>query len=82
MELTIIRPTGKQTRTIVWLEVDTDDVGNFVIKREHAPMVLAIARGKPITVLLTSGKQESFAAPNGGFVDIRRESIELILHDA
>lgn len=82
MELNIIRPTGKETREIVWLDVDTDDAGNFVIKREHAPMVLAIAKHKPITVLLTSGKQESFPVKHGGFVHIERERVTLILHDA
>lgn len=82
MELTIIRPTGKETRTIVWLEVDTQDAGNFVIKREHAPMVLSIAHGKPVTVLLTSGKQERFETKSGGFANIDRESITLILHEA
>lgn len=82
MELTIIRPTGKETREIVWIDIDTDDAGNFVIKREHAPMVLAIAKQKPITVLLTSGKQESFSVKYGGFVHIEREYVTLILHDA
>lgn len=82
MELTIIRPTGKEMREIVWLDIDTDDVGNFVIKREHAPMVLAIAHNKPVTMLLTSGKQESIAAKHGGFAHIEREGVTLILHDA
>ena len=82
MELSIIRPTGKETREVVWLDVDTDDVGNFVIKREHAPMVLTIAEHKPVTVLLTSGKQESFTVKHGGFLHIEREKVTLILHDA
>lgn len=81
MELKILRPTGKETRSIVWIEIDTNDVGNFVIKRGHAPMVLAIAHDKPITVLLTSGKQETFSVQHGGFAKIDRESITLILHD-
>ncbi|MGE0009548.1 MAG: hypothetical protein AB7F19_03320 [Candidatus Babeliales bacterium] len=81
MDLTIIRPTGTETRSVVWVDIDTDDVGNFVIKREHAPMVLAIAEHKPITVLLTSGKQETFAVKHGGFAHIEREKVTLILHD-
>lgn len=81
MELTIIRPSGKETRSIVWLDIDTDDAGDFVIKREHAPMVLAIAHNKPVTMLLTSGKQESIAVKHGGFASITRQGVTLILHD-
>jgi len=80
MDLQVIRPTGKKKISISWLEANTD-VGNFVIQRGHAPMILTLPPKKSLIVLLTSGKQETIEVPSGGILKIQRESLKLLLSE-
>ncbi len=80
MVVQIIRPTGKKKITVSWLEVDTN-VGNFVIQRGHAPMILTLPAKKLITILLTSGKQETIEVPSGGILEVQRDSLKLLLNE-
>lgn len=80
MDIHIIRPTGKKKITVSWIEVNTD-VGNFVIQRGHAPMILTLPEKQPIRVLLTSGKEEIIEVPSGGILEVQRESLKLLLNE-
>lgn len=70
----------KKKITVSWLEVTTN-VGNFVIQRGHAPMILAIPAKKTIIILLTSGKQESIEVISGGILEVQRDSLKLLLNE-
>ncbi len=70
-------PTARETKEIAWLEVDTPD-GNFVIQPGHAPVLLILAPGKPVTCMLKSGRQEIIEA-SGGIVHITRTTATLLL---
>jgi len=80
MNVQIIRPTGKKKIAVSWIEVETS-VGNFVIQRGHAPMILALSEKKPIKILLMSGKQQNIEISSGGILEIQRESLKLLLNE-
>lgn len=58
MELTIISPVLQKKMTIAWLEINTP-VGNFVIQKGHAPMVVTLSAHQPIIFGLPNGTQQS-----------------------
>ncbi len=77
MNLTILSPQEKKTYTIAWIEVNTA-AGNFVIQSNHVPTVLLVLPHQPITICLTSGKQETFTTP-GGALEITRNNATLLI---
>lgn len=77
MKLTILKPYDSQIIDISWIEVNTS-VGNFVLQRGHAPMILALSENEPITYCLKNGKQETEVIP-GGILEIDREEATIIV---
>lgn len=77
MKLIISTPFSHQTLSIAWLEINTHS-GNYVIQREHAPMILPLSNGQPFRYRLKSGKEESVIV-RYGVVTIDRESARIIM---
>lgn len=77
MKLTITSPEHYQEFQIAWVELNSP-VGNFIILPGHAPMIITLSENLPITYLLRTGHQESFASP-GGIAHITRKEITLLL---
>lgn len=67
----------KKIVDIAWLEVNTP-VGNFVMQRGHAPMILVLSPNKPLIYCLQNGEQESTTIA-GGILHITREQAMVIL---
>ncbi len=67
----------KKIVDIAWLEVNTP-VGNFVMQRGHAPMILVLSPNKPLIYCLQNGEQESTTIA-GGILHITREQATVIL---
>ncbi len=79
MELIIVSPFEKKTIQISWIEVNTP-VGNFVLQRGHAPMIVSLSAGKDIIICLANGKHETITAQRGGLLEINRIEARLLLH--
>lgn len=79
MELTIVSPFEKKVIQIAWIEVNTP-VGNFVMQRGHAPMIVSLSPNNNITMCLANGKHETLAAQQGGLLEINRTQARLLLH--
>lgn len=79
MELNIVGPTHRKTVLVSWVELETN-VGNIVIQPGHAPMILVLARKKPVTFSLQQGTQETLDV-SGGIAQVTREAINLMLND-
>ncbi|MFC1843134.1 hypothetical protein ACFLYU_05755 [Candidatus Dependentiae bacterium] len=77
MKLKIISPETEQDFEVAWVDVQTH-VGNFVILKDHAPMVATLVAQEPITFCLQNGKQETIT-PEGGTVEVFRKEIVLLL---
>lgn len=78
MKLTLIKPYDKQELLIQWLEVNTD-VGNFVLQKGHAPMILVLKENQPITYALANGNQTSEKIA-GGILKIDRQRVIILLN--
>jgi F0F1-type ATP synthase epsilon subunit len=78
MKLTLVSTTDKQTFEVAWLEVNSS-VGNFVMQRGHAPMILLLASQQPIIYCLQNGKEESMLIEGGGILHITRQEATIIL---
>lgn len=79
MHLTILRPGHITEYSIVWLEIITPQ-GSFVIQPEHAPLIVTLVAGQPLTFGLKNGKQESIVATNG-IVEVTRKDVLVLLSD-
>ena len=77
MQLTIATPQDKQEFMISWIEVNTN-VGNFVIQKDHIPMILILAPHKPIIFCTTDGKQETITSAQG-ILEVTRTETKLFL---
>ena len=82
MRLKIYSPTQQQEYEIVYLEVETS-MGNFVILEGHAPLILMLTAGRPVTFCqqATPESFERFAATHGGILKVTRTDATLILND-
>jgi len=80
MKLRIISPQTDQTFDVAWVDVNTH-VGNFVILKNHAPMLATISEGEEISFCLQNGKQETIT-PEGGTVEVARKMVTLLLTKA
>ena len=78
MNVRILRPYETQEIKVAWLEVNTS-VGNFVLQRGHAPMILVLSENKPLSYCLQSGKQERHIIPSG-ILKIDREHVIIVLN--
>lgn len=79
MELRIVSAEEEQLMQVAWFEIDTP-VGNFIIHRGHAPMMVSLVPEHNINIRLQSGKEEVIHA-HGGFVHITRRKATIILGD-
>ncbi len=77
MKLTILRPYEKEVHSVAWLEVNTN-IGNFVLQKGHAPMMLMLAKDKPLSYCLDNGQQISTPI-SGGILKIDREQATILL---
>ncbi len=77
MKFFIVSLLDKKTFDIAWLEINTS-IGNFVIQRGHAPMILILSPNKPLIYCLQNGKEETTTIP-GGIVHINREQATVVL---
>ncbi len=78
MDLTISRPEGEKHYKIIWIELNTP-VGNFIIAKGHAPMILTLLPEKQLTYLLENGKEHSELIP-GGIAHVTRQTVNIILN--
>ena len=78
MKLTVVSTTNKQSFDVAWLEVNSS-VGNFVMQRGHAPMILVLVSHQPLIYCLQNGKQESILIEGGGILHITRQEATIIL---
>ena len=76
MELQIISPDGNKKFFIQWVELETE-VGNFIIKKGHAPTLLTLRPHYDIIFLDKDGEKHIFSIPYG-IADITRETITII----
>lgn len=79
MKLILLSPQERKEHQIAWLEITTS-VGNMVIQRGHAPMIVTIPAGNPITLCFQSGKQDTFVTP-GGLLEIQRDHITFLSNE-
>jgi F0F1-type ATP synthase epsilon subunit len=79
MELYLISPLQKQTFSVAWLEINTP-AGNFVIQRDHVPMILILSADQPITFRLKNGKQDSLMIRQG-IIEITRISATILMNE-
>lgn len=77
MKLTILKPYDKEVYSVAWLEVNTN-VGNFVLQNGHAPMILMLAKDKPLSYCLDNG-QEVSTTISGGILKIDRQQATILL---
>jgi F0F1-type ATP synthase epsilon subunit len=78
MKLHIIMPTQKEQYDVVWVELNTP-VGSVIIQPEHAPTIITLQKGEPITFKLKTGKQESVNLVHG-VAHVTRQDITIIAH--
>ena len=77
MILNIISPKETIHHEIVWLEINTP-VGNMVIQKHHAPMIIELEPHKEIAYQLVTGKQQTIPISRG-FVHVSRTEIKIIV---
>jgi len=77
MKLSVINPHSIQCYTTVWIEINTP-VGNMVIQKDHAPMIIEIQPNSEILLMQENGKQISILVKQG-FIHITREEIKLLI---
>jgi F0F1-type ATP synthase epsilon subunit len=79
MLFTILGIREKRELAVTWIDVQTTK-GNMVIQRGHAPTLLIVSAGKPLTICDKNGKQETFETP-GGILEIKRNEALLLLNE-
>lgn len=79
MKLKIVGPHIKKNIDIAWIEVETAQ-GNFVIQKDHAPMILIVLPDHPVNVCMANGKIETFHK-FGGILEIQRSQALLLLDE-
>lgn len=77
MILNIIKPKETIHHEIVWLEINTP-VGNMIIQKHHAPMIVELQPHKEIAYQLANGKQQTMSI-SSGFVHVTRSEIKIII---
>ena len=77
MKLSVISPQTIQQYLIVWIEINTP-VGNMVIQKDHAPMIIEIEPNSEILMMQENGKQVSVLVRQG-FLHVTREEIKLLV---
>jgi F0F1-type ATP synthase epsilon subunit len=77
MKLTILKPYDKEVHSVAWLEVNTN-VGNFVLQKGHAPMILMLAKDRQLSYCLDNGQQINTTI-SGGILKIDREQVTIVL---
>jgi len=77
MKLRVISPHLLIEHSIVWLEINTP-VGNMVIQKNHAPMIVEVEPNSDILFMQDNGKQMSITVLQG-FIHITREDIKLLV---
>ena len=79
MKLTIIKSSKKKEFKVIWVELETP-VGNFIIAKGHAPMVVTLSPNKQIIFQLETGKEVSENI-SGGIANISRHEVQLLLEN-
>lgn len=78
MKLRIITPESDQEFEVVWVDIETT-AGNFVILKDHAPMIITLEKNKQIGFCLKNGKQECFSY-DMGIAEVNRKSVKILLN--
>jgi F0F1-type ATP synthase epsilon subunit len=77
MQLQIIGINQKDLFNITWVELQTK-VGNFIIQREHAPMIIELQPKSQIRFCLDTSKQMVFDI-SAGFAHITRKDVTILI---
>ena len=77
MKLSVINPHSIQYYSTIWIEINTP-VGNIVIQKNHAPMIVEIQPKSEILLMQENGKQISILVQQG-FIHVTREEIKLLI---
>ena len=59
MKLTLVSTTNKQSFEVAWLEVNSS-VGNFVMQRGHAPMILLLHHTNQLVIVYRMAKKNHY----------------------
>jgi F0F1-type ATP synthase epsilon subunit len=79
MELRIINSNESKIVSIAWIEINTP-VGNFVIQRGHAPMIIALQPQQPVIFRLANGKQDTLLISQG-IIEITRDTATILINE-
>lgn len=77
MLLHISSPSECKDLQVAWVELNSA-VGNFVIQRGHAPMIITLAPNSVLTYRLLTGKQELYKVVKG-VAHVTRTGVTLIV---
>lgn len=77
MELHISSPSERKDLQVAWVELNSA-VGNFVIQRGHAPMLITLAPNSAVLYRLMTGKQELYKVAKG-VAHVTRVGVTLIV---
>ena len=77
MKLSVISPHNIQHYPTVWIEINTP-VGNMVIQKDHAPMIVEIQPNSEILLMQENGKQISILVRQG-FIHVTRHEVKLLI---
>lgn len=76
MKLKIISPYSTEEYAIVWIELNTP-VGNMIIQKEHAPMLIEINPNSEILFLMSNGKQKTIIITQA-FAHVHRKEVKIL----
>jgi|GEM_PF-4660694 len=62
----------------IWIEVKTPN-GGLVILEGHAPIITSLQPDKPITIMLTSGKNELIHIQKQALLEVTKHTVTIIL---
>lgn len=79
IELQIIRPTSKEIIEVEWLDVQTP-TGNFIIGKNHSPLVSILKERGRITYRKVKAKHIKVVDCYGGFIKAENNIVKVILN--
>lgn len=77
MKLEIVTTQKTTEYDVDWVDITTP-VGNFVLQKSHAPMMIELSPDKDILFQLSNGKEGSLFISQG-IAHITRESVKILL---
>lgn len=77
MVVTVLTPLSSEEHNAAWLEIRSPR-GSFIIKDQHAPMVVPLLDNSEVTLHLSNGKQIAVPVKHG-IAHIKRDQVSLFL---